>query len=78
MQRPTINTLNIKKQRIYPLVVKKVKNEVCSAGSEGGACVSAKVERQKKKTTWFTLRYLEQMMSSLHKLTGLKSVCAVV
>lgn len=49
MQRPTINTLNIKKQRIYPLVVKKVKNEVCSAGSEGGACVSAKVERQKKK-----------------------------
>lgn len=49
MQRPTINTLNIKKRRIYPLVVKKVKNEVCSAGSEGGACVSAKVERQKKK-----------------------------
>lgn len=80
MQRPTINTLNIKKQRKYPLVVKKVKNVVCSAAneSEGGACVSAKVERQKKKTTWFTLRYLEQMMSSLHKLTGLKSVCAVV
>lgn len=49
MQRPTINTLNIKKRRIYLLVVKKVKNEVCSAGSEGGACVSAKVERQKKK-----------------------------
>lgn len=49
MQRPTINTLNIKKRRIYLLVVKKVKNEVCSAGSEGGACVSAKVERKKKK-----------------------------
>lgn len=51
MQRPTINTLNIKKRRIYPLVVQKVKNVVCSAGneSEGGACMSAKVERQKKK-----------------------------
>lgn len=50
MQRPTINTLNVKKRRINPLVVQKVSHAVCSAGneSESGACVSAKVERQKK------------------------------
>lgn len=59
-------------------LVQKVK----SAGNESevvNACVHHTEERRETdKSTWFTQRYFEKMMSSLAKLAGLKSVFAVV